>query len=190
MYLLCDIDGVHIPFPGPGGETPLGFLTHHVIPTGYDKPVEIWLNPATGRLVLDLATSYALTPLWCTGWRADAAPLIGSRLGLPTWDHIDLPRLPLTTSHPDGHLWKRDTVARLFTEHALVWIDDDFTPADHTWARHRTERGLLTMLIQPDPFQGLTSADLETSGLDRAVERPHCQMRCDAMAEPCSPPAI
>jgi hypothetical protein len=171
MHLLCDIDGVHIPFPGPSGEIPLGFRTDHVTPTGYDEPVKIWLNPVTGRLVLDLATRYALTPWWCTSWRADAAPLIGSRLGLPTWDHIDLPRLPLTTSHPGGYLWKRDTIARHFTDQALIWIDDDFTPADHTWASDRTQAGLLTILVQPNPYLGLTIADLEMSGLNQAAER-------------------
>ncbi|MEV1241830.1 hypothetical protein [Nonomuraea sp. NPDC049750] len=167
MHLLCDIDGVHIPFPSPNGQTPTGFHTHHVAPTGYEDPVKIWLNPATGSLVLDLATRYGLTPLWCTSWRADAAPLIGTRLGLPIWDHIDLPRLPLTTSHPDGYLWKRDTITELFTDQPLIWIDDDFTPADHSWARDRTEARVLTILIQPDPYIGLTIADLEKSGLSK-----------------------
>jgi len=170
MHLLCDIDGVHIPFPGPAGEIPGGFRTHHVTPTGYSEPVAIWLNPATGRLVLDLTTRYVLSPVWCTSWRADAAPLVGSLLGLPTWDHIDLPRLPLTTSHPNGYLWKRDTITQLFTDQPLVWIDDDFTLADHTWAGDRTTTGVLTILIQPNPYLGLTAADLEATGLNEIAE--------------------
>jgi hypothetical protein len=163
MYVLCDIDGVHIPFPGTDGEIPPGFEIHHVVPTGYSKPVKIWLNPATGRLLLDAIAALSLTPLWCSSWRADSAPLIGTRLSLPTWDYVDLPRLPITTSHPNGYLWKRDTVADLVRDvHSLVWIDDDFTPDDHAWARQRTASGVATLLIQPDPYTGLCSSDLES----------------------------
>ncbi|MDX6743802.1 hypothetical protein [Actinocorallia sp. A-T 12471] len=159
MHLLCDIDGVHIPFPTPDGQIPDGFHTHHVTPTGHAEPVKIWLNPTTGRLLLDLVARLPLTPLWCTSWRADAHPLIGTRLALPAWDYVDLPRLPLTTSHPNGYLWKRDTVAALHKE-PLIWIDDDFTPADHTWAHNRTTSGTPTLLIQPNPHIGLTQADV------------------------------
>lgn len=162
MYLLCDIDGVHIPFPGPDGSVPLGFQRHRVTPTGYAEPVQIWLNPATGRHLLDITVNYSITPLWCTSWRADAHPLIGARLGLPVWEHIDLPRLPLTTSHPNGYLWKRDTIAELFDDQPLIWIDDDFTPADHAWAAQRTATGTNTILIQPNPYTGLTLIDLAT----------------------------
>lgn len=161
MYLLCDIDGVHIPFPGADEEIPTGFQTHYVTPTGYDEPVKIWLNPATGRLLLDAIAALPLTPLWCSSWRADSAPLIGRPLGLPTWDHIDLPRLPLTSSHPNGYLWKRDTVAPYVGHKPLIWIDDDFTPADHTWAEQREAAGAATLLIQPDPYRGLQTSDLE-----------------------------
>ncbi|MEU9888266.1 hypothetical protein [Sphaerisporangium sp. NPDC051011] len=162
MYLLCDIDGVHIPFPGPTGRLPHGFHRHHVTPTGYEQPVTIWLNPATGHLICDLLTRHPLTPLWCTSWRADASTLIAPRLGLPAWDHIDLPRLPLTTSHPNGYLWKRDTIAEMFgRDEPLVWVDDDFTPADHAWAVRRTQDGARTVLIQPNPYRGLIRADLD-----------------------------
>lgn len=37
----------------------------------------------------------------------------------------------------------------------LAWIDDDFTPLDHTWAKDRTDTGAVTLLIWPDPYQGL-----------------------------------
>ncbi|WP_106402819.1 hypothetical protein [Actinocorallia populi] len=160
MYLLCDIDGVHIPFPAPNGEIPVGFQPQFVTPTGHDEPVKIWLNPATGRLLLNAIADLPLTPLWCSSWRADSAPLIGHPLGLPTWEHLDLPLLSITTSHPNGYLWKRDTVTPYIGDHPLIWIDDDFTPADHTWAAHRTTSGTPTLLIQPDPHQGLRASDL------------------------------
>lgn len=162
MYLLCDIDGVHIPFPGPGGEIPVGFQSHSVVPAGYDEPVKIWLNPSTGRLLAEAIANLPVTPLWCSSWRADSALLIGSRLGLPTWEHVDLPYLPISTSHPNGYLWKRDTVAKVVpADQAVVWIDDDFTSADHVWARQRTASGSPTLLIQPEPHAGLRPTDLE-----------------------------
>lgn len=165
MYLLCDIDGVHIPFPGPDGRIPADFRPRLVTPTGYDEPVKIWLNPATGRLLLNAIAGLPLTPLWCSSWRADSAPLIGDPLGLPRWAHVDLPRLPLTTSHPDGYLWKRDAVEPFVNDgRPLIWIDDDFTPADHAWAEQRTASGAPTLLIQPDPYVGLQPADLAPLG--------------------------
>lgn len=162
MYLLCDIDGVHIPFPDPHGEVPIGFHPQFVTPAGHSDPVKIWLNPITGRLLLDAIADLPLAPLWCSSWRADSAPLIGTRLGLPTWGYVDLPVLPITSSHPNGYLWKRDTVADLVSDgQTLIWIDDDFTPADHAWAHQRTVTGSATLLIQPDPYAGLQSADLQ-----------------------------
>jgi hypothetical protein len=111
MHLFCDIDGLLIPFPAPDGAIP---ATHHpdrVVPPGQDQPVRIWLNPAHGPLLADLVAATGLEPVWCTSWRGDASRLIGHRLGQPPWPHVDLPRRPLATSHPDSYLWKRDHLA-------------------------------------------------------------------------------
>lgn len=175
MYLLCDIDGVHIPFPGPHGEIPIGFRPELVTPTGHDEQVRIWLNPATGRLLLDAIADLPLTPLWCSSWRADSSTIIGRRLGLPTWGHMDLPVLPITSSHPNGYLWKRDTVADAVSDQPLIWIDDDFTPADHAWAHQRTASGAATLLIQPDPYAELRPGDLEP--LARWIGLPQTRQR-------------
>lgn len=161
MLLFCDIDGVLIPFPAADGTIP---ATHHrdeVLPAGYDTPVPIWLNPAHGPLLAALITSTALQPAWCTSWRTDASPLIGHRLGLPPWPHVELPHLPLTTSHPHGYLWKRDHVSTHAHGRPLAWIDDDFAHADHDWAAARTAAGCPTLLIQPDPYTGLQAEHAE-----------------------------
>lgn len=155
MYLLCDIDGVLIPFPGKDGSIPTSHSRDHVTPTGHDQQLTIWLNPAHGPLLNDLIADTGLAPVWCTSWRADAAALIGPRLGLRPWPHVDLPQLPLTNSRPDGYLWKRDHVAPYINGKPCVRIDDDFAPADHDWASARTATGSPTLLIQPDPHQGL-----------------------------------
>lgn len=156
MFVFCDVDGVLIPFPAADGGIPATHRREQVLPAGYDQPVTIWLNPAHGPLLADLVTVTGLEPVWCTSWRGDAAQLIGHRLGLPAWPHVELPRLPLTDSHPDGYLWKRDHVAVYAAGHPLAWIDDDFAvPADHDWAATRTAAGYPTLLIQPDPHLGV-----------------------------------
>lgn len=111
-HLLLDIDGVLIPFPAADGSTPHTHRCHDVLPAGRatDDPVTVWLNPAHGPLIRGLLETGLAAPAWCTSWRQDAPRLIGPLLGLPAFPHLDLPRLPITTSHPNGYLWKRDYV--------------------------------------------------------------------------------
>ncbi|MFI9719233.1 HAD domain-containing protein [Streptomyces sp. NPDC052396] len=156
-YLLLDIDGVLIPFPDADGSTPATHARHDVVPTGRsaDDPVTVWLNPAHGPLLMDVIRTGLVAPVWCTSWRQDATTLIGPLLGLPPFPYIDLPRPQITTSHPNGYLWKRDHVDAWMGDAPAVWIDDDFTGLDHIWAAERTARGATTLLIQPDPRSGL-----------------------------------
>ncbi|WP_419997055.1 HAD domain-containing protein [Streptomyces boninensis] len=162
-YLLLDIDGVLIPFPAADGSTPRTHRRHDVLPAGRsaDDPVTVWLNPAHGPLIRDLLETGLVAPAWCTSWRQDAHRLIAPLLDLPTVPHLDLPRLPITTSHPDGYLWKRDYVDQWLGAAPAAWIDDDFTPLDIEWAARRTAAGCPTLLIQPDPYEGLTQAHLQ-----------------------------
>ncbi|MGH3158270.1 MAG: hypothetical protein ACRDNF_17090 [Streptosporangiaceae bacterium] len=151
------------PLPAADGAIP---ATHHrdeVLPTGYDKPVPIWLSRAHGTLLAGLVAISGMEPVWCTSWRADASALIGHRLGLPPWPHVELPHLPLTTSHPNGYLWKRDHLAAHAHGRPLAWIDDDFARADHDWATARTSAGSPTLLIQPDPYTGIRPNTPSTS---------------------------
>ncbi|WP_028804669.1 HAD domain-containing protein [Streptomyces sp. 142MFCol3.1] len=156
-YLLIDIDGVLIPFPDEYGSTPATHARHDVVPAGRsaDNPVTVWLNPDHGRLLMDVIRTGLVTPVWCTSWRQDATALIGPLLDLPTLPYVDLPRPQITTSHPNGYLWKRDHVDAWLGDAPAVWIDDDFTDLDHEWAVERTVKGTATLLIQPDPHLGL-----------------------------------
>jgi len=170
-YLLLDIDGVLIPFPRADGSTPSTHVRHEVVPTGRsaENPVTIWLDPTHGTLVGELIRSGLVTPVWCSSWRDDAGRLIGPLLDFPSMPYVDLPRLPITTSHPDGYLWKRDYVEPWLADAPVVWIDDDFTTLDHTWATARTARGSTTLLIQPDPYVGLQPEHISVAmaGLDQ-----------------------
>ncbi|GGX41395.1 hypothetical protein GCM10010353_65920 [Streptomyces chryseus] len=98
--------------------------------------------------------------MWCTSWRRDATTIIGPLLGLPDFPHLDLPRPQITTSHPNGYLWKRDHVAPWLGSAPVAWIDDDFTSLDHAWAAERTARGHPTLLIHPDAYVGLRPGHL------------------------------
>lgn len=165
-YLLIDVDGVLIPFPNADGSTPATHTRYDVVPAGrsVDNPVTVWLEPDHGRLLRDIIRSGLFTPVWCTSWRQDAATLIGPLLGLPDLPYVDLPRPQITTSHPDGYLWKRDHVDGWLAHAPVVWIDDDFTDLDHEWALERTTRGAATLLIQPNPHLGLSPDHLTLAG--------------------------
>jgi hypothetical protein len=154
-YLLLDIDGVLIPFPGDDASTPATHTRHLVRTADVPDPFNVWLNPDHGKLILDAIRTGLVRPIWCTSWRFDARRIIAPLLGLPDFDHIELPNLPITTSHPDGYLWKRNHVADWLATAPAVWIDDDFTPLDHQWAADRTAFGNPTLLIQPDPHAGV-----------------------------------
>ncbi|WP_330316856.1 HAD domain-containing protein [Streptomyces platensis] len=161
-YLLLDIDGVLIPFPDADGSTPATHSRHDVVPTGQsaDNPVTVWLDPAHGPMLMDVIRTGLVTAVWCTSWRQDPTTLIGPLLGLPSLPHVDLPHPQITTSHPNGYLWKRDHVDAWLGDAPAVWIDDDFTSLDHTWAAERTAHGAATLLIQPDPRTGLQAEHL------------------------------
>ncbi|MFI2187903.1 HAD domain-containing protein [Streptomyces sioyaensis] len=163
-YLLLDIDGVLIPFPSTDGTTPATHTRHDAVPTGRsaDDPVAIWLNPAHGPMVMDVIRAGVVAPVWCTSWRQDATTLIGPLLGLPSFPYVDLPRPQITTSHPDGYLWKRDHVDAWLADAPVAWIDDDFTDLDQEWAAERDAGGIPTLLVQPDPYIGLMPEHLAT----------------------------
>lgn len=158
-YLLIDIDGVLNPFPGPGGSLPPDYQPHRVDLNGTDVPV--WLNPDHGSWITELHSTGLVRPIWATSWQSAAARTIGPRLGLDAYPHIDLGPTRQLTRHPNGYLWKRDAVATWADQAPLVWIDDDFAHPDHEWARQRALNGVPTLLIQPDPYQGLRRAHID-----------------------------
>jgi hypothetical protein len=161
IHLICDVDGVLIPFPATDGAIP---ATHHECWAQFphkDEPVRIWLNPEHGPKLTALVEATGATPTWCTTWREAAAPQIGARLGLPTWPTVALPTPPTDSSHQAGRLWKHPHVAEHAGQDPLIWIDDDFTDLDHAWAEDRTAAGFPTLLVEPDPYVGLQAEHFE-----------------------------
>ncbi|MGW3042373.1 HAD domain-containing protein [Kitasatospora sp. NPDC001159] len=166
--MLLDIDGVLVPFPAADGTTPSTHTRHQVRTSNVAKPFWVWLNPVHGTLITDAIDTGLVRPVWCTSWRFDARRIIAPLLGVPDFDHIELPNLPITTSHPDGYLWKRNHVADWLSGAPVVWIDDDFTRFDHQWAADRSAFGNPTLLIQPDRSVGIQPEHI-MSALEWAV---------------------
>lgn len=163
ILLICDIDGVLIPFPAADGQIPATHAVDWAQFTGKDEPVRIWLNPAHGEQLISLVETTGAEPAWCSTWREDSAPQIGARLGLPAWPSVQLPTPPTDSGHQDGHLWKHPHVIEHARDAALIWIDDDFTAADHAWAGERAAAGNPTLLIEPDPYIGLTAQHIDAA---------------------------
>lgn len=161
ILFICDVDGVLIPFPAVDGAIPQTHHEHWAEFTGKPEPVRIWLNREHGPLLADLVEATGAEPAWCSTWRQDSAPQIGARLGLPAWPSVALPTPPTDSSHQAGHLWKQPHVAEHAGDAVLIWIDDDFTDLDHTWAAERTAAGLPTLLVEPDPYVGVQPEHFE-----------------------------
>jgi hypothetical protein len=155
IHLICDVDGVLIPFPAQDGAIPNTHREHWAEFPGKPQLVRIWLNPEHGPRLTDLVECTSATPAWCTTWRQAAAPQIGARLGLPTWSTVPLPTPPTDSGHQGGHLWKHPYVSRHVGRDTLIWLDDDFTELDHAWATDRSAAGSPTLLVEPDPYVGI-----------------------------------
>lgn len=163
LLIICDIDGVLIPFPAADGAIPPTHREHWAEFTGKPDPVRIWLNPEHGPLLAGLVERTGAEAAWCSTWRQDSALQIGARLGLPTWPGVPLPTPPTDSSHQAGHLWKQPHVAQYAAGAALIWIDDDFTERDHAWAAARHASGSPTLMVEPDPHTGITKDHIEVA---------------------------
>ena len=161
IHLICDVDGVLIPFPATNGAIPDTHEEHWAQFPGKDEPVRIWLNPEHGPKLTALVERTGVEPAWCTTWRDAADKQIGLRLGLPTWPTVALPTPPTDSSHQAGHIWKHPHVAKHAGGDPLVWVDDDFAELDHVWAQERAASGRPTLLIEPDPHIGLQAEHFE-----------------------------
>jgi hypothetical protein len=135
--LLLDVDGVLIPYAAT--EQPMGFEQHLLLNE------QVWLAPQHGTWLRPLCDRFEL--VWATGWEHDANRLLAPILGLPPLPVIEFPR------DADGRFAKLPTITRFTSGRPLVWIDDELTPAAHSWAASRMPPA---RLIDVDPAIGLT----------------------------------
>lgn len=159
--LLLDVDGPLNPYAAKPTRRPEGYETYRLdqgwSPEGRyarwgDQGMRVWLNPDHGRELRELTDVVDL--VWCTIWNELANELIAPVLGLP-----QLPVIEVAYKHDTGHIFKLDAVNEYVGQRAFAWFDDDFLPADMTWAMQRDRLGRPTLLLPVDPAKGLVASD-------------------------------
>ncbi|MFF6774415.1 HAD domain-containing protein [Streptomyces sp. NPDC012637] len=181
FLIFLDVDGPLIPFGGPGPHP-----AHAPEPPPDAHPLLHRVDPAHGLRVTSLA-AFGGELVWATTWGADANEVLAPRLGLPplpvvSWPDddeagagagADVGARVGADADVDGDVdgdvdavaglhWKTRALAAWAAGRPYVWLDDEITSADRTWARaHHPAPALLRRV---DPRTGLTEADY------RAVE--------------------
>ena len=104
--------------------------------------------------------------VWATMWQ-DRAWKVGEKVGFGVdWDYIDFDSYQPTqtfgrmTGNGVGN-HKDAGIKDVLGSRPGIWVDDDMTPAQRAWAQRRTEAGIPTLFIQPDPKFGMTRAHFE-----------------------------
>lgn len=139
--LLLDIDGVLQP---AGRSVPSGFERLEFVDS------VVVLNPAHGDWLRDLAEPFEI--VWASTWAASANRLIGSRLGLPPFAHIDLGVLATNGTR------KLHSVQAFVGDRPFAWIDDELFEDAYDWAAARPEPALL---IRTQAYVGMTSEHVD-----------------------------
>lgn len=116
------------------------------------------LHPEHPDMVAEIEQAFEC--VWATMWQ-DNAWLAGLELGFGVdWDYIDFDSYrPVRTGQMTGNgigNIKNPGIIDILGDRPGVWVDDDMTPAQQAWARRRTEAGIPTLFIQPDPEFGMT----------------------------------
>lgn len=124
-----------------------------VVVAGY----RLLLHPEHPEMIAEIETAFE--PLWATMWQHNAWQA-GLELGFGVdWDFIDFDSYHDERGRRTGlgvgnH--KHPGIVDALGNRPGVWVDDDMTPAQKAWAQRRTEAGIPTLFIQPDPKFGLT----------------------------------
>lgn len=154
--LLLDVDGVLNPYKIPSAALErAGYQCR--ITTIVSGTYPVWINPAHGQLLGQLAEETGLELAWVTKWGELANRHLAPRLGLPSLPVIDF-------DHGDP-AWKFPVVLAYAAGRPLAWLDDELSVLGDR-AAFLAQRGVApTLLRDVDPMRGLHLDDL------RAVRR-------------------
>ncbi|WP_214104530.1 HAD domain-containing protein [Acrocarpospora catenulata] len=123
--ILLDVDGVLNPFRRPGED-----WQHHNL-TCDGMAFDLWLNPAHGPKLLELAETTGAELTWATTWEHDANRAVGPILGLPELPVIEVTKTKTLT--PPGCCRKTPAVAEHVAGRPFIWFDDDLSRHDRLW---------------------------------------------------------
>ena len=107
--------------------------------------------------------------VWATMWQSSAW-MFGEKAGFgEDWDYIDFDsyRTDYLYGEPQQRIgngvgnYKHPGIVDILADRPGIWVDDDMTPAQVEWAQMRTEAGIPTLFIQPDPEFGMTWEHVE-----------------------------
>ncbi len=165
--LLLDVDGVllvtdeEIPKRCPEGYE-----------TGPDGSPYEFYNPQHGEWIRELLPDVDF--FWLTSHDERSHEDIGRPLGLPEtgWvAHRNFERQQWREENEQGfdedassnnlNQARRVAIESYFNQRTIIWIDDSLTPKDFMWGMKRQYDGVPSLLMKPDPAEGLQHAHID-----------------------------
>lgn len=124
---------------------------------------ELLLRPEHVEWVAMLGQRFDM--VWATMWQERAtsqlAPVVGFGQDWP-WIDFTAHQAHVTTQRTGVGVgsYKFPGVVATAVDRPMVWIDDDLEASIYEWAAARNAGGIPTLLVQPRPEEGWTSAEL------------------------------
>ncbi|WP_067469786.1 HAD domain-containing protein [Actinomadura macra] len=150
--VLLDVDGVLNPFERPHR----GYRRHRCSPNGIT--FNLWLDPAHGPSLLELAESTGAELAWASYWCHNANEWIAPRIGLPELPFVPIPQFPGIEAGRSLGSWKARHVAAWAEGRPFVWFEDEPDATDCIAGEPEVADHLL---VKIDPLIGLTGRHLE-----------------------------
>ncbi|WP_406444147.1 HAD domain-containing protein [Streptomyces sp. NBC_01613] len=149
MLLFLDVDGTLLPF---GSARPYpSYETRFAAPSAAaGHPLLNRIDPALGARL----TALDCELVWATTWMDDANVCVAPWLGLPALPLVDWPDEDELSAPLH---WKTRPLVAWADGRPFVWVDDEITGADRTWAAAHYPAPAL--LHRVDHRHGLTDAD-------------------------------
>lgn len=150
--ILVDVDGVLN--PGQPGDS--GYRRHWVFPAGI--PHRLWLHPAHGHMLTELAQAAGAELAWASYWRNRANTWIAPRIGLPPIRHVPVPGRWRHRARSSLGTWKAAAVAAWAGQAPFVWFEDEPDVPGYLALQPGLGRHLI---VTVDPMAGLAQHHIE-----------------------------